>query len=166
MTISLPTGFIDKYTEACDFFINNDVIGRSCTVIFPPKRTACSNCIVRPVGTSSTNIYRHGGPAPFTFGKCGLCGGNGYKETEITDTVRLRIYWNRADWIKVGNINIDNADVMIIGFISDLSKILKSIEILLVKDQTESTYRAKLIGKPNPHGFGRNRYFVAYLQGV
>lgn len=167
MTISLPNGMIDKYNEACDFFINSDVIGRSCTLVYPPKRTPCINCIVKAVGTTTTNTYRHGGPAPFNFGSCPLCGGNGYKETEITGTIRLRIYWNRAEWLKIaGSINIDDAEIMVIGFMSDLPNFRKAIEILLAKDQKEAEYRTTLAGKPNPWGFGRNRYFIAYLKGA
>jgi len=166
MTISIPNSLWDKYHEACDFFINNDIIGRDCTIIYPPKRTSCANCTVRMIGGNSSNVYRNGGPAPFTFGNCPLCGGSGYKETETTDTIRLRIYWNRADWIKVGGINIQDADIMVIGFISDVPKISRAIEILLAKDQQESRYRASLISPPVPHGFGRNRYFIAYLKGL
>lgn len=166
MTITLPDGLIDKYKEACDFFLNNNIIGRDCTVLYPPKKTACNNCSVKMIGSTSTNVYKHGGPAPFNFGKCPLCGGNGYSEVQTTDTVRLRIYWNRADWIKVGGINFDNADVMVIGFMTDFTKITRAVEIWLAKDQTETKYRATLVGKPNPHGFGRDTYFVTYLKGV
>jgi hypothetical protein len=166
MTISLPNGLMDKYYEACDFFLNNDIIGRDCTIIYPPKRTACTNCVVKPVGSTTTNVYRDGGPAPFNFNSCPLCGGNGYKETEVTDTIRLRIYWEKSQWIKIGGaFNIDDAEAMIIGFMADVPKITRAIEILLVKDQTEAVYRATLLGKPYPHGFGRSRYFMAYLKG-
>jgi len=165
MTISLPQGIIDKYNEACDFFINNDFIGRDCTIIYPPKKTPCVNCIVKPVGSSSTNVYRNGGPAPFNFGSCPLCGGNGYKEVEVTDTIRLRIYWNRAEWIKIaGSVNIEDAESMIIGFMSDLPKLNRAIEILLPASQSGAQCRSRLIGKPTPHGFGRNRYFIAYMK--
>jgi hypothetical protein len=166
MAIIIPKGLIDKYYEACDFFLNNDLIGRSCTIVYPPRRTSCANCTVRLIGSNSHNTYRNGGPAPFSFGSCPLCGGNGYKEVEVTDTIRLRIYWNRADWIKVGGISIDNANVMVIGSIIDVPKISRAIELHLATSQTEAKYRATLVGKPVPHGFGRNRYFVAYLKGV
>jgi len=166
MTISIPSTLIDKYNEACDFFLNDNIIGRDCTIVYPPKRTSCNNCIVRPVGSTTTNVYRNGGPAPFNFGGCPLCGGTGYKEIEYTDSIRLRIYWNRADWVKIGNVHVDNADVMVIGFMSDVTKLIRSIEIKLASSQAEAVYRATLVGQPVPHGFYRNRYFIAYLKGV
>ncbi len=167
MTINLPHGALDKYHEACDFFINDDIIGRACSVVYPPKKEICVNCTSKPVGATSTNIYRHGGPMPFKFGNCPLCGGNGYKEIETLETIRLRIYWERADWIKVGgSINVPDAEIMVIGFMSDLPKLLRSTEVRLAKDQNEAVYRATLVGKPTPHGFGRNRYFMAFLKGA
>ena len=166
MTFTVPDGLLDKYYEIADFFINNDIIGRRCTIVYPPKREGCINCIVRPVGTSSTNVYRHGGPMPFSFGKCPMCGGNGYKETEVFDYIRLRVYWNRADWITKGRaLHIEDAEAMAIGFMSDLPKLLRAIEIILVTGQ-KPEHRMVLTGKPHPHGFGRDRYFVAYLKGA
>ena len=167
MTISLPDSMWDKYYEACDFFLTDNHLSRECTIIYPPKRTPCNNCTVKPVGASSTNVYRNGGPAPFSFGACPLCGGDGYSETEVTDTVRLRIYWNRSEWIKIGgNINIDDAEAMIIGFSSDLPKIMKATQILLVKDSTTTIHPAILLGKPTPWGFGKNRYFMVFVKAA
>jgi hypothetical protein len=166
MTITVPEGLWDKYYEAVDFFIDDDHIGRACTIVYPPLKEACVNCIT-PVGMSNTNVYRDGGPAPFSFGNCPLCGGSGYKETESTDTARLRIYWNRADWIRIaGSIVAPDAEVMVIGYMADLPKIKRATSLLLAKDNNEASYRAVLAGQPNPWGFGRNRYFVAYLKGA
>jgi len=166
MTINIPDGLWDKYNEAADFFIDNDYIGRLCTIIYPPKRTSCVNCI-KPVGASTTNVYRHGGPMPFSFGGCPMCGDDGYKEVEYTDTIRLRIYWNRKDWIRiVGNIGVADADAMVIGYMADLPKFSQAVELLLASRQNEAEYRVVVAGKPSPWGFGRSRYFVAFVKGV
>ena len=166
MTISIPTAFWDKYYEACDFFLDDTHIGRECTIVYPPKRTACVNC-TNPVGSTTTNVYRHGGPAPFSFGSCPLCGDNGYKEEESTDTLQLRVYWSRADWLRIaGSIVADDADVMIIGYMTDVTKVRRASNIILASDNNESQYRATVTGKPTPWGFGRNRYFIAFLKGA
>lgn len=167
MTISVPPGLLDKYHEACEFFLNSNIIGRSCKLIYPPRREHCDNCVVRPVGAGSTNVYRNGGPAPFSFGSCPLCGGDGYSETEVTDTVRLRIYWNRSEWIKIAsNINVDDAEAMIIGFAADLPKIMRATQILLVKDSQTTTHPVVLLGKPTPWGFGKDRYFMVLVKAA
>ena len=166
MTITLPAGLLEKYYECADFFIDNDIIGRSCQLIYPPKRTPCVNC-VKPVGTSTTSVYRHGGPAPFQIGQCPLCGSSGYKETEVTGTMRMRIYWEKSSWIKIGESTlIADADVMCIFYLSDVPKLRRAVEVLLAKDNNEGEYRVTLLGKPYPHGFGRNRYALAYFKGA
>ena len=166
MTINIPSGLWDKYHEACEFFLDDDHIGRVCTVVYPPKRVECINC-TKPVGTNSTSVYRHGGPMPFNFGSCPLCGGNGYKEIETTDSIRLRIYWSRTDWIRIAtNLVGEDADAMIIGYMSDLSKVRKASNLLLAKDNNEASYRCSVVGKPTPWGFGRNKYFQAFIQGA
>jgi len=161
MTLSVPTGLWDKYYEACNFFIEE--LGRDATIMYPAKKTACSNCI-KPVGMDY-NVYRHGGPAPFSFGNCPLCGGSGYKETEHTDTIKLRTYWNRADWIRiVGNIVDKEADILVIGYMLDVEKVKQADYIILCKDNNEASYRAKLVGPPRPWGFKRNKYFFVTMK--
>jgi hypothetical protein len=164
MTISIPDAFWDKYYEACDFFLDNDHIGKSCTLVYPPKKTECSNCTFNNLGGTSTNVYRHGGPAPFNFGRCPMCGGNGYKETEVTAQINLRVYWRNRDWIKVANINVPDAEVQIIGYLADLQKVRQAIEIRLVDERTQGDWRMNLAGEPFPHGFGKNKYFIAHLK--
>lgn len=167
MTLSLNDGIFDKYNEACDYLLDSNFTGRSCTIVYPPKKVECENCIPKPLGADSNSVYKHGGPMPFSFGNCPMCGGKGFKEIENFDTIRLRIYWTRKEWLKIANsIAVDNADVMVIGYISDLPKIQQSIEIKLAKDQSEAEYKCNLAGKPTPWGFGKNRYFAALLKGI
>lgn len=164
MAINVPTGVWTKYREAADWFI--DTLGKSCTLVYPPKRVACDNC-VRPAGSTSNNTYRHGGPMPFNFGNCPMCGGNGYHEEEQTGSITLRIYWDRRDWLKYANsIQIASVEAMIIGYLSDLPNLLKANELLLISNQNYAQYRVKLSGKPVPHGFFKNRYFRAFVESV
>lgn len=163
MAFTIPSGIFDTYYEACDEFINNNYIGKSCTVVYPPKKESCE-CTLNPIGFGSSNVFSHGGPMPKAFNDCPLCGGNGYRETETTDTLRLRIYWSRKDWIKVGNIMIPDADAQIIGFSSDLYKIKNAAYILLINEQLHSELRFTLDGEPLLHGFGKNRYFIGFVK--
>jgi len=166
MTINIPNSIWDKYYEACDFFLDDNHIGRASTIVYPPKRVDCTNCVT-PVGSTTTNVYRHGGPMPFNFGSCPMCGGNGYKEEESTDSIRLRIYWSRADWIRIVNsIVAEDAEVMVIGYMADITTFRRASNILLADDNKEADYRATVVGKPTPWGFGRDRYFVGFLKGA
>ena len=164
MTISVPDTLWEKYYEACDFFIDNNYIGKACTLVYPPIKTSCAHCSTTHVGGTSTNVYVHGGPAPFSYSDCPMCGGNGYREEESTDTIRLRIYWERRNWIKVSEIHVPDAEVQIIGYMSDLKKLRQADSIRLINDVQQATWNMMLACEPFPWGFGKNRYFVAFLK--
>ena len=165
MTISIPSEMWERYYEAADFFIDDDHIGRLCTIIYPPTKESCVNCTFNNIGGTSTNVYLHGGPAPFNFGKCPMCGGNGYRESENTDTIRLRIYWRRKDWMKIAdNLVYPDADAQIIGYMADVKKLKRAIAIKLVSESQHGEWKMVLAGDIFPHGFGRNRYFMAFLK--
>src|SRR5688572_25162626 len=105
MTITIPVSLKEKYYDIMNnIFLTDNFFSRLCKIYYPPKRVSCNDCTTAQLGGISTNVFQHGGPAPFTNAGCTYCGGNGYKEEEVTDTVRLRIYWNKRDWIKTGSV--------------------------------------------------------------
>lgn len=163
MTFSIPNELFDKYREVCDYLIDHNNFGKACTIYYPPLKEECSNCETGLDGSTSTNVYRRGGPAPFGFGSCPLCGGNGYRETESTDSIRLRLYWSKKDWSKFG-VKIPDADVMCIGYLSDLPKFKRANSISLISEQKHEDFRFVTACEPFPHGFGHNRYFICFLK--
>lgn len=162
---TIPSGFFDRYYEMCDLFINDNHIGKQCTLYFPPVKSECNNCVVNHFGGISTNVYRNGGPAPFQGG-CPMCGGNGYREEEVSATIRLRVYHEKKSWVKLSNIVIPDADVMVIGFATDLPNFVRANEIRLITEQNYVDQRYQLSAEPFLHGFGHSRYFIAYLKRV
>lgn len=161
MAINIPQSVFDKYNEACDMFLTNDNFSRVCTLYYPPLKEECATC-----QANNTNVFAHGGTAPFSFNSCSYCGGNGYKETEVTDTVRLRIYFQKKDWIKVAQLAIPDAEAQIIGFMSDLPKVKNANKIKLVSEENALNLFFQLASEPLPHGFGKTRYFIAYVKHV
>lgn len=159
----IPNSIFDIYNLYVDDLLVNDFTSSICCVYYPAIRASCDNCIITYFGGITRNVYKSGGSAPFQ-GSCPLCGGNGTRQEITTDTIRLRIYWDKKDWIKQGNVSIPNSDVMILGFSDDLPKILRMEEIQLVSEQNFITGKYSLSGEPFTHGFGHNRYFVAYLK--
>jgi len=160
MSINIPDSVFEKYKEVCDYFLTNNNFSRSCTLYYPPIRIPCAD---HPF-TQDGNIYQHGGPAPIGGEPCVYCGGAGYKDKEVTDTIRLRIYWNKQKWIKAGGVNIADADVQVIGLISDLPKLIQADSVELVNEQKQLGGSYKLYSEPFYHGFGKDKYFVAFLK--
>ena len=163
MTFSIPSGIIEVYKEVADEMINNDLIGATCTLVYPPKKEPCINCTVNTFGGSSSNVYRHGGPAPFNYGNCPMCGSSGFRETEVTGEIRLRVYWDKKAWKDIQvPIQVADGDVMTIGFLADMPKVLKAQEVILInKVSGFKQYRYILAGEPFPHGFVKDKYFMA-----
>lgn len=164
MTFTIPSGLQSLYQEYADSLLISDMTSSQCKLVYPGKREECPNCTFNSFGGTSTNVYKSGGPQPFNFGVCPLCGGAGYKEKETTENVRLRIYWSRRDWRKVGiDVQIPDAEVMTIGYLSDLPKCEQADEIVIPSGQSGyHNWSFELAGEPFPHGFGKDRYFVAF----
>lgn len=163
MTLSISQDVWDKYYEAADFFITE--FGENCTIYYPPLKVECVNCTTGFFNSISKNVYKHGGPAPFNFGNCPLCGGNGYAEQESTTDIRLRIYWTKKDWVKVSDaIIMPDAEVQIIGYLTDLTKLRRADYIKLVTVQKELESKYVLTGECFFWGFKKDRYFVGYLK--
>lgn len=159
MAFTVPSAVFDQYYDVADWLINSNFTGTACTIYFPPKRISCSNCTSTWFGGVSKNVYKHGGPASFNMGQhCPLCGGNGYREEEVTASIRLRVYYRQKDWIKVGGVDITEVAAQVIGFSSDLPNLLKAAQVEI------NSLRYILVGQPVMHGFGKNRYFVGFLK--
>lgn len=165
--VSLPDEIFQEYESIVDDFIN-DNFGVDCKLIYPARRILCSNCVFDPIGQKSSNRYKHGGPAPFNFGNCPMCGGAGLKEEEAEDTIKLRVYYSPKDWIKIAdNISSDDADVQVIGFMSDMPKFNRANEIIVNSPQKNyETWKCVKSSKALPHGFKQRRYFICFLRMI
>jgi hypothetical protein len=161
----IPTEIIDLHEWVADAFID-DEFGHPCTLIYPHQDTECPNCIRDPRTKRSSGIYKTGGPTPFpNHTTCPYCGGEALA-TEVTEPIRLRVYWQPKDWIDIG-IKIDNPDqtAMTIGYMVDLPKVEKAQCILLEKKMaTVRKYKCKRKGEAAPWGFHHDRYFIQYME--
>lgn len=162
MSISIPQQVFDTYNRYIDYMLENDNFSRICKLYYPPIKESCNSCVA--LGGISSNVYQDGNPAPFNFNSCELCGGKGFREKEVTSEIRLRIFWRPRDWIKVGNIAMPDARCQVIGNISDLKALMTCKFVIIASEEKGLNKDYKLAGKPFLHGFGKTRYFVAYLE--
>jgi len=169
MGINIPSSVFDVYNEAILLF------ARSATLVYPEKKEDCPNCIMSTMGTSnrSVSIYQPGGPYPFERGMpCPYCGGKGYKAIENTDTITLRIYWDRKNWVKTGaEINIPDMAIQTISYMTDLEKINKAKYLIPSYDGIEkydTSARYEKAGVSFPQGFKQNttKYVVSFWTRV
>lgn len=165
MAINIPSGVFDVYNEAILLFT------RSATLVYPEKKEDCPNCIMSNMGTRnrSISIYQTGGPFPFERGMpCPYCNGKGYKAEESTDTITLRIYWDRKSWVKTGaEINIPDMSIQTIAYMADLEKIEKAKYLIPSYDGIENydvNAKYEKAGISFPQGFKQNntKYVVTF----
>lgn len=162
--MDIPQELFEIYYEVCDDFIDLN-FGVNTILFYGPKRSICPNCNYNPVTKMSSNTYKSGGPIVFADSICPYCDGNGFTESEETETIKLRVYFTPKHWVKLPiPLNINDSAIQIIGHIVDMPKIRNAKKIRVCAEQEGyMNYDYILAGEPLPHGFKRNKYFIAML---
>lgn len=160
--MEIPDEVFDTYFDTVDDFIDSN-FGVTCRLTYPAKKTVCTNCIYDPLLKKSSGIYKSGGPISFSNGVCPYCNGVGFSESADTDTLKLRVYYEKKHWIRLPvTAELPDGSVQTIGHMADLPKILRCNNIVFNTDiEGNVEYKYKLSGEPMPHGFKRRKYFIA-----
>lgn len=165
MSFTIPSGIFQKYYDVVDELIDNEYIGSTCVLYFPKINVECSNCYFDSINHKSSNKYKTGGPISFDFGICPYCHGVGLIDDVETKDINARLYWNPHDWKKITNIVSPNASILMIGYQTDLSHLIRADYIKIHKNtDIKQLYQCVLEGQPHPHGFKKDRYYWTYLK--
>lgn len=156
MKIKLPEKKLqDIYNSTVDYMLSSDMFSNNAYVYYPPTIEECPTCI----GFNS-------------FG-CPDCSGGGRIEVEKKELVRLRIHFsgrlsfNKQNLKRIGiNVEHPTGDVLTLGHLADLPKILACNYISFFESQDHQLYHYRLSGSPAPYGFGRSDYFYAIWERV
>lgn len=163
---NIPSEVFDTHEWVADEFIDGE-LGSTCTLTFPAKREACDNCLYDTHTNRSANIYRTGGPIPFNNHQiCPRCQGVGKLSEPVTDSIRLRVYWEPSYWKDIGVKVADPEGIcVVIGYMADLPKLERANTILL-NDELKNirNYRCARDGEALPWGFRRDRYFQQMMK--
>ena len=161
----IPPMLFDLGEWIADSYIDGET-GQNCTLIYPDKWTQCDNCIFDISTGRSAGVYLSGGPQPFSTQLCPRCNGAGRHQSPVTDTIRMRVYWERKSWIDIGVKFADPDGVaMCIGYLVDLPKLERANTAILNSDiQPIASYECTRLGEAKPHGMRQNRYFIQYMK--
>lgn len=153
----------EKYNEAADSLI--DVFfGKPCKLYYGTTKSVCTNCNYNPITHTSSNTYKSGGPIPFDGTICPFCDGEGFTYLESTETIKLRIYPSRKNWIKLDiPFSVKDGAIQTIGHLADLPK-CKSAKYVTMNTDVAGMINCNyvLAGEPTPHGLGDKKYFIAF----
>ena len=158
----IPQYILDLYDTTVNDF-NESNFGVNCKLFYGTNRTICPNCIYNEALSVSTNIYLTGGPIPFTTGVCPYCDGIGFKEVQASESIKLRVYYERKSFIKMEvPINVVDGAIQTIGSIEYLNKCKRCNHMIANSDlEIYNQYRFILASDPVPFGLTKKE-FIAY----
>ena len=167
----IPSELIDEHEWMADELIDGP-LGNDCLLVYPPSDSECPNCYYDYEGRRSTNVYKTGGPAPFTnHTECPWCNGVGKLIQDVTEEIRLRVYWGgmevNAAMKQFNNLQIANVQdglLFVIGYMNDLPRFERCNSILVNTAVRTDEWKCERISDCIPWGFRKNRYFAAMLK--
>lgn len=162
MAFTLPSAIFDTYREMADELINNVNVGVTITLYYPEQISAVvdTSHSINLAGGPSTNYNNDGLPDNYM-----VEGGTSYMKSDVTDTMRVRLYLDPKDWKRLGvETNIPEVKAFMIGYMSDLSKLDRANTLTF--SPGDKVYRYSLLSQPEPWGFTKNRYFIAKLKAA
>jgi hypothetical protein len=157
MAFSIPQKIFDKYNEIIDATIND--LGVDCQLIYVEKVEELDNPDDNRPENRSINPHRRKKDQYNRDNKT-------YKEVEKTETIKMKVYWDRKAWLKVGGVLVvpDNS-IQTVFFGSDLGKVMRAKQLIAhteIDDDIEMKF--KKFGEPFPIGFHKERYWVCFWE--
>lgn len=151
----IPQCALDSYKSITDCLI--DEMGISCKLIYPKVETTT-------VSVPDIKEQRTLQPmsAPYGFKHDSV----DYKITEITDTIKMLVYWSEKDFRKLGNVNVPEGGMMGITYLSNLPKIQKSSFIIPFDSAALPEYRFVLAGEPRIYGLTNEHLLTIWKRNV
>lgn len=157
----IPAALLTTHEWMADALIDGET-GSPTTLHFPANNSECPNCVYDSFNRRSSSIYKTGGDMPFeNYTTCPMCGGTGRLTLPSTDAIRLRVYWETKSWIDIGlTFEVPSGVAMVIGYMNDVIKYKRAERIQI------GNYFCTKECEPVPHGFRRDRYFIAYIRRI
>lgn len=168
---SLTTEQRNAVQAAYDYLISE--YAEECRLIYPAAREQCPNCIWDASRNASSGKYKAGGPIPFTGTVCPYCQGQGYRMTEISDTVQLKIFWlsinetakiAKSEGLADAVLNVPYGIMETRFFATDVPKIYRAAS-LVAQVPTEGYKHQNFIRITEPrdrNSLIQGRYFSCY----
>jgi hypothetical protein len=151
--VSIPEKAFTKYKEFVDEMITS--FGVSCDVVYTHQVEVISESVPTVKQRRSLNIQNRNEPAGFSRGT------STFKTVENTDTIKMRVYRSKKDFIKIGQIDVPDGAIQTISYLSDLPKLNRAVALITDTHLAgHETYRYVKIGEPAPHGLQHSRYIV------
>ena len=155
MTINIPSDVFSKYEEFADAMIAD--FGVACKLVYIEQVQEITESVPRAKQRRTMDIQDRNDPAGFARGS------DTYKTVENTENITLRVYWNKKDWVKIGDLNLPDGAIQTIGYLTDLTKINKAASLIVNSDNDGyREFRFVKAAEPTPWGLQKDRYCVCH----
>jgi len=129
MSYAIPTGIFRAYEQVTDAMMSTTTGFASPCLIKYTSTIETSN-------TSLPNIKKRKTMDVQMSDTDFKRGTTTYKKVSRTEPINLRVYWDKKDFKKFGNIEIPDGSVMTIGKYTDMLKINKAARLVINTDKT------------------------------
>jgi hypothetical protein len=154
--VTIPSGVFTKYAEFADAMLASSGFGVSCKLVYTEKIQTIDQTVPNLKQRKVMNLQDTSPDSGFKRGN------NSFKTVESSENIILRVYWDKKDFQKFGNIQVPEGSVMTIGSYSDLMKINKAKALLINTDRTGNIeWRFTKSSEPTLHGLD-NDYFMCF----
>lgn len=154
--VTIPSGVFTKYAEFADAMLASSGFGMSCKLVYTDKIEVIDQTVPNLKQRKVMNLQNTSPDSGFKRGT------SSYKTVETTENITLRVYWDKKDFKKFGNIEAPDGAVMTIGAYADLSKINRAKELLINTDRTGHVeWSFTKTSEPTLHGLDQN-YFMCF----
>lgn len=155
--VTIPSGVFNKYAEFADAMLTPEVFGTACKLVYTDKIQVIDNSVPEIKQRKLMNLQNVSPQSGFKRGEIS------YKTVETTEDITLRIYWDKKEFKKFGNIEAPDGSLMTIGAYADLPKINKAIALLINTDKNgHADWRFTKIGEPTLYGLDSKNYFMCF----
>ena len=147
----IPSGLFTKYDEYAQHFL--DDFGTTCTLVYPETITTTTNVPnIKQKKTLSLNPVDD-------FAR----GSQSFKTVDQTESIRLRLYWDKKGFQKLGNIVIPDGAMAAYGLISDLYKVERAKELIVHPNSSPAhrEWRFTKFAEPIIYGLSQKE-FISY----
>jgi hypothetical protein len=160
MTISLPSGLFTKYGEIADLMLDQSGFGVPCKLVYTDKIQVVNSQSPNSKQKKIMNLQQISPDNSFSRAD------QSFKTIENTENITLRVYWTQKDFKKISSAILPDGSIMTIGKYSDLSKINKSIALIIQTAKTgHEEWRFEKSGEPAIHGLDNN-YIMCYWKRI
>jgi hypothetical protein len=154
--VIIPSSVFTKYAEFADAMLASSGFGTSCKLVYTEKIQVIDDAVPNLKQRKLMNLQNTSPDSGFRRGD------TSFKTVETEEDITLRVYWDKKDFKKFGNIEVADGSVMTIGSYSDLPKINRAKALLINTDKTGNVeWKFVKTSEATLHGLNNN-YFMCY----